>query len=236
VLHLSFAAIVVDGHGAPRTIFRTGYLRDGRDNSHHGNFADQTEHLPPVGVVPSTRTGFGLVLLAFGVARVMVVAPSRKLTKLVWTHLFRRLVGRFSGSGLRHLRCIEESDAHVYGLVHEMDYLVLVVNHRVREAPAHSHAAKSEGGHSRLLLPSLRVCIKSPFDDETTHCGPYIFRAMLSFQYAHTWIGTAISCGCPHRPSLRRIPNVYFDRNYHCARYTEGGTPTEFLKTVAKCR
>ncbi len=28
---------------------------------------------------------------------------------------------------------------------------------------------------------------------------------------------------------------VYLDRDYSCVRYTEGGTPTEFLKTVAKC-
>jgi hypothetical protein len=28
-------------------------------------------------------------------------------------------------------------------------------------------------------------------------------------------------------------PNVYLDRDYGLVRYTEGGTPTEFLKTVA---
>ena len=27
----------------------------------------------------------------------------------------------------------------------------------------------------------------------------------------------------------------YLDRDYSLVRYTEGGTPTEFLKTVAKC-
>jgi hypothetical protein len=45
--------------------------------------------------------------------------------------------------------------------------------------------------------------------------------------------------GCPLLSSngvrSNRISNVFLDRDYSLVRYAEGETPTEFLKSVAKC-
>jgi len=84
-----------------------------------------------------------------------------------------------------------------------LSHLVPVGYHMIGEAPAHFHAAKSDGGHFEIAFSEFARLRRSPFADETTRYCPSIFRAMFSIQGLTCLDQKSILrsvAGCRHRP------------------------------------